>query len=542
MKIATYFKSKGDTVTLYKGLMTTTKVQGFDKVLITTLFTFDFDITIQTIRYYIAILGVEKIFVGGIAATIMPENFRDAIPGIKLIERQLVSSKLLGYNDNINIDALELDYDILWDIEYRYPAEDSYFIYASRGCPRKCPFCAVRILEPTFYNSNNIEQQIQNIDAAYGIKKNLLVMDNNILYSKQFEKTVETFETIGFGRNNNRIKKNNPVKYYLKSLRKRVTDNRDYSALLKRISNEIENIKLARVRSLDKNLVGALQKLTPIREDKVPFLLAHEIEISSFFDRYHNAKITRHVDFNQGLDARLFDENKARLLGKLAIKPCRIAFDDLKLKEEYFKAMNLALKYGLKSFSNYILYNFKDRPEELWERLYLNISFCKKNAEKKMNLFSFPMKYASIKHTNRDYVGNYWNKKFLCAINVILNVTSGVVAKEEGFFERAYGKTAQEFIEILTMPDDFIRYRTYFEDLGLTELWRKCYLKLTQEEVRQLIDVLEHLTSNPELLDASYSPSIDQVLKFYKLRKKKIEKNRLYYENLIGKWLQDTNN
>ena len=128
MKISSYFKSKGDYVFFSKGLLPHGDVAMFDKVFITTLFTFDFDICVDTIRYYIEIVGTERVFVGGIAATIMPQNFANAIPGVNILTGQLTSSSILGYDDNINIDILELDYDILWDIAYEYPASDSYFI------------------------------------------------------------------------------------------------------------------------------------------------------------------------------------------------------------------------------------------------------------------------------------------------------------------------------------------------------------------------------------------------------------------------------
>lgn len=41
-------------------------------------------------------------------------------------------------------------------------------------------------------------------------------------------------------------------------------------------------------------------------------------------------------------------------------------------------------------------------------------------------------------------------------MNIILNVTKGVVAKEESFFYRAFGRNEKEFLELLTMPDEFI--------------------------------------------------------------------------------------
>ena len=103
MKISTYFKKKGDFVEFHKGLMPKSEVLKFNKILITTLFTFDFAMCVQTINYYIEIVGREKVYVGGIAATILPEKFRAAIPGLNILTGQLVSSNFLGYDDDVNM-------------------------------------------------------------------------------------------------------------------------------------------------------------------------------------------------------------------------------------------------------------------------------------------------------------------------------------------------------------------------------------------------------------------------------------------------------
>ena len=120
-------------------------------------------------------------------------------------------------------------------------------------------------------------------------------------------------------------------------------------------------------------------------------------------------------------------------------------------------------------------------------------------------------------------------------MNVILNVTSGVVAKEEDFFLRAYGNTEEEFIEILTMPDDFIRFRDFFEEKGFTQLWKKYYSMLNKEQKNILIDILDRVTDEPDILLLHYDMLIDKILQFYLMKKKKIEKNELYYENQLKK-------
>ncbi len=537
MKISTYYKKKGDFVEFHKGLMPKLEVLNFNKVFITTLFTFDFDICVQTINYYLEIVGSEHVYVGGIAVSILPERFKETIPQINILTGQLISSNVLGYDDNINIDILELDYDILWDISYEYPAADSYFIYTSRGCPRKCAFCAVKTLEPQFYDCDNLIQQVKNVDLHFGIKKNLLIMDNNILYSDRFDKTIDELVDLGFGKYNNKIKKCNYMKYYLKSLKRRIENGQKVSCLLKRIRRELISIKYSRISNKDKERLQCIcaKPETLSERELLLCLKKNDQYLIDFFERYHFHMITRYVDFNQGLDARLFSDEKAKKISEVAIKPCRIAFDNISTREDYFTAMENAVKYGIKYFSNYLLYNYDENPKSLWLRLKLNIDFCKKYKKDGISLFSFPMKYASIERTDRSYIGVEWHRKYLRAMNVILNVTSGVVAKEEDFFLRAYGNTEEEFIEILTMPDDFIRFRDFFEEKGFTQLWKKYYSMLNKEQKNILIDILDRVTDEPDILLLHYDMLIDKILQFYLMKKKKIEKNELYYENQLKK-------
>lgn len=535
MKISSYFKSKGDFVVFHKGLLPQAEVICFDKVLITTLFTFDFEMCVETIRYYIAILGINKIFVGGIAATIMPQRFETAIPGVHILKGQLTTSSTLGYEDNTNIDILELDYDILLDISYVYPAADSYFIYTSRGCPRKCDFCAVKTLEPRFYECACISEQITRVDKHFGIKKQLLIMDNNALYARNFEESVNTFVELGFGINNNTIKKNNSMPFYVQSLLKRIEIGKHYHHLLQIIKKEFINVKSSRISIADSlELQNALHVIEKQDDDCfITYLKDNQTYICDFFSRYNYHTISRFIDYNQGLDCRFFDDKRARILSRLAIKPCRFAFDDLKTKDDYFSAMDLAAHYGIKHFSNYLLYNYKDSPKELWNRISLNIDFCETHKEIS-SLFSFPMKYASIEHTNRNYIGKKWNKKYLKSINVILNVTSGIVAKEKDFFLRAFGSNENEFLEILSMPDDFIRYRDYFDHYNLIQRWQKEYRKLSKRQQNELIDLLSKCEKEVDVLDSPHNEELNRILLFYTVRKSMLEKNKLFYLQLFN--------
>ena len=72
-------------------------------------------------------------------------------------------------------------------------------------------------------------------------------------------------------------------------------------------------------------------------------------------------------------------------------------------------------------------------PKELFERLEINV---KLGEELGISIYSFPMKYIPLfgeEAKGREYVGRKWNKKFIRAIQSILNVTKGIVAPGEIF-------------------------------------------------------------------------------------------------------------
>ena len=143
-----------------------------------------------------------------------------------------------------------------------------------------------------------------------------------------------------------------------------------------------------------------------------------------------------------------------------------------------------------------------------------------------VSAFSFPMKYAPIDRTDREYVGRHWQKKYLSAMNVILNVTKGVIAKEQDFFERAYGATSAEFREILSMPNEFIKYRDFFDQNGLISAWRRRFKALSDTDKERL---LQSLSEGAEYLGAD-----PEILQFYRISKKRAERNTNDVELLVG--------
>lgn len=215
----------------------------------------------------------------------------------------------------------------------------------------------------------------------------------------------------------------------------------------------------------------------------------------------------RYVDFNQGMDARLLTEEKMKILSALPIKPFRIAYDNIKYTDIYTKAIKLAARYGVEEFSNYLLYNFDDKPIELYNRLKINIDLA---AELSVHIYSFPMKYEPIENKKRGYVGKNWNLYYLKSIKAILNVSKGVFSGDTSFFEKAFGKNEQEFLEILSMPKELITYRLFYENLNITSKWKKEYNALTATQKNILLDALSN-----DSFDVA-DQKIQTILRFYK--------------------------
>lgn len=516
MKISTYHRNRGDEVYFYKGIMSSKDFNdyGINRVYITSLFTFDIQKVITTIRAYKKLISDENIFIGGIMVTLMKEKVLNEIgENIHILSGLLEDSYCLGLNDHINIDELPLDYSILDQVDYVYPAGDNYFSYTSRGCSNKCKFCAVPILEPTLKFTNNIVRQIRCIENTYGVKRDLLLLDNNILSfdNSTLESLINDLNELGFDKET-KFYKELPFRTYLRQLQSDRYPKIIKDKILSRLITYLEDSQtIKKTKIYEEEYLRIIQEIKS-NENQYATILANATRLDEILSRYfHRVGSRRRVDFNQGIDARQLSEDKMKILSRIPIEPFRLAFDNIKYTNIYTKAMRLASKYGVHKFSNYILYNFDDTPADLYERLEINIKLAK---ELGINVFSFPMKYAPIDRTDRKYIGKHWNKHFLTNVYAILNVTKGIVSGREDFFYRAFGKNIDEFIRILHMPKDFVIYRTHFEDNGLTDQWLECFNKLTSDEKNELMIAVSTNSDN-------ISDSLKDIYKFYKIRKER---------------------
>ena len=248
-----------------------------------------------------------------------------------------------------------------------------------------------------------------------------------------------------------------------------------------------------------------------------------EIAKLLFEKHFSHSQKPHYIDFNQGLDARLVNKKNMSKLAEINIHPLRIAFDHYEQRDIYSRAIRMAAKYGITHMSNYILYNFKDKPDEFYYRLKINIDLCE---ELQVAIYSFPMRYAPIREKeyfrNRTFIGKHWNKKFIRSIQAVINATQGKIGRGRSFFNAAFGKNINEFHDILWMPEAMIIYRNKFKKFA--DEWRKSFHALSRRQFTEAKKViLKGRFTNDEISQAK-SPTVKRLLRFYQLEREEVDK------------------
>jgi hypothetical protein len=494
----------------------------YDVIGVTTLFTFYWDLTIDTINRAKIFLNKDgRMLVGGIAASILQMQMFDAT-GIKPHKGLLDKPGVIDADSDAIIDELSLDYSILDEIDYIYPSANAYFGYMTRGCPRGCVFCAVPTLEPKYRNYINIKEQITDVARRFGERRDLLLLDNNMLVSNCFDQIIDDIKAMGFGRGATYT----PPDEYNVTLRN-LHESYNVRANLRKM------IKLYDVLAakLDDDSLGNLfierERLGLLRYETATVEAVNEIDsiVAPLFTKHiKRNELIRFIDFNQGVDARLLTAKKAKRLAELNIRPLRIAFDDWALREEYERAVRLATREGITNLSNYLLYNSDtdtDTPLSLYRRMRLNVDLCE---ELGVAIYSFPMKYHPIDDpayfSNRDYIGTHWNRQYIRSIQAVLNSTHGKIGRGMSFFNEAFGANEEEFQKILLMPEALIIHRMKYKGNVTAEWWTKwTSLSDKQREAAKLV-IFAYDFSNA-IVDAVDDADVRQLLHYYQMRRDK---------------------
>ena len=427
MKISTYHKLRGDCVDFFKGCSEKLRNKKWDRIYISSLFTFYWSQTVKTIEFYKnSVKSPAHVIVGGVMASLMTEELKKET-GVTVVTGLLDKPGALGFSDKLIVDHLVPDYSILEETDYKYPVSNAYFGYTTRGCPNRCGFCAVPILEPVFQNYSPLREQVEGIAGAHGEQKDLVLLDNNVLRSDKFDRIIDDILSLGFKK-------------------------------------------------------GA---------------------------RF-NGRL-RHVDFNQGIDARLLNQKKAKRLSEIALHSIRFAFDTPSVKKKYERAVELAAKNEIRRIGTYVLFNFNDTPADFFERLEFSIQL---NQRYDVRISSFPMKFVPFLAKDRSYVGKHWNKRLLRGIQCILLATRGMVSPNPEFFHAAFGETVEDFIRIASMPEHYIIHRRKYEENKAAE-WADLFYDLTPAKKKRLWTILDGGRVKQETIEKTKDENLKKILEHY---------------------------
>jgi hypothetical protein len=261
-----------------------------DEVYVTSLFTFSWKTVHATISYYRQLYPKARIVLGGLYASLLPEHAKTS--GAE-IHQGLVE----------DAEDLMPDYSLV-------PKWDGSIIFSSRGCIRKCPFCAVPTLEKDFIPKPSIAHLIHPSHTR------VILWDNNFLASPYWHDVLSEIKERGLW-----------------------------------------------------------------------------------------------VDFNQGIDSRLLNDEKAEMIASMKTRLIRTAYDTSSSKKCIERGVELLVSKGIsaRKILMYLLFNFEnDTPEDLLLRMLDAMEW---------GVVSYPMRYQPIKPPHAlekdSYISPHWTREEL---------------------------------------------------------------------------------------------------------------------------------
>ncbi|MDK2900711.1 2-hydroxyethylphosphonate methyltransferase [Koleobacter methoxysyntrophicus] len=176
LKIASYLRDHGYQVKLIRGIPKNSEnikeLIEFNpsEIWVTSLFTYWAKYVRDAVKYYKKTFPHAKVIVGGIYASLMPEdckeytNCDEVYQGVIPEVEEYTKTQLPAYDLIKNANSHPIDYQI---------------IHTSRGCQRKCSFCGTWRIEPEFVPKKSIKNEIQ--------YEKVVIYDNNLLMNPYIE-------------------------------------------------------------------------------------------------------------------------------------------------------------------------------------------------------------------------------------------------------------------------------------------------------------------------------------------------------------------
>jgi len=172
LKLAAYHQQRGDLVRLVNGI----SPDGFEPnvIYITSLFTYAWEPVHEVVQFYSHNYRKARVIVGGIYASLCQDHLKER------------------FGDRIEIQPGTIpELDDLLPAYWLIPEWKSSILFSSRGCIRRCPFCSVPKLEPSFGAKESIKHLI------YPSHRKVILWDNNILASPFWKNIFAELEETG---------------------------------------------------------------------------------------------------------------------------------------------------------------------------------------------------------------------------------------------------------------------------------------------------------------------------------------------------------
>lgn len=180
LKIASFFKQDGHTVELVRGCVL--PIQKPDKIFVTSLFTYAWKPVHDAVRYYKALYHKVPVILGGIYASLMPEH------------ANLCNPDFIHKGVMPEVENLIPDYSLVKVLPWNWLKKS--ILFSSRGCIRRCKFCAVPRLEGKICQTLSSVRHLINPDHD-----TIIFWDNNFLASPYWREILHELQNIRLPKN-----------------------------------------------------------------------------------------------------------------------------------------------------------------------------------------------------------------------------------------------------------------------------------------------------------------------------------------------------